>query len=872
MVIRRTEILYNRTAQPKRPKRSNTKPSSSTSPKTKPVHTDKSRKRKAVEMSSSSSSDDEPLLTSPKKPKAGSRRPNGGAVSAKAPPAGEVAKAAVLPNTAVVKASEEDDVSSDDDDAPLTAKAKSKGTAQADPSDSEDAPLAKAASKPKAKRAPPKKAKEESDDDDVFRASTSKAKKAPKTPAKKTKVEPKEESQSPSKSSQSPSKAKAEKKAKAKKEEEEQEEIHKWWEQEALGDGTQKWSTLEHQGVLFPPPYESLPKAVKLYYDGESVNLSIEAEEVAGFFAAMLETDHAKDATFCKNFFTDFKAVLARHPPLDGTVISDFEKCDFTKMYNYFEEERTKKKALPAAAKKEAKAEKDKAEAKYVYCLLDGRKEKVGNFRAEPPGLFRGRGDHPRKGALKHRLSPGDITINIGKEAQIPVPNVPGTWGKVIHDDTVTWLAHWKENINGNAKYVFLAAGSSLKGQSDMQKFEKARELKNHIDRVRDDYNSKLTSRVTQERQMATALYFIDKLALRAGNEKGDDEADTVGCCSLRYEHVTLQPTDRLVFDFLGKDSIRYYKVVDVEPQVYKNIRIFKGDNKTEGDAIFDRVTTTSINKHLNSYMKGLTAKVFRTYNASITFQQQLEERTPKDGSMIEKLAAYNEANRMVAILCNHQKSVSKNHGASMEKMENQVSGIRLMFLLLTRLLTSCRSELSSTNAANLEYRKQENIAEDESDVDDEWIATFEDESREREIEKAKKKFEKDNEKKAAEGEEELKPDVLEDRIAKVNEEYDRLKTERGTDKVEIKGKKTEEQILAAIEKLDTRIKTEKFKMEDKEKGKEVSLGTSKINYLDPRITTAWCKKYNVPIEKLFSKTLMVKFPWAMEVEDSWVF
>lgn len=60
----------------------------------------------------------------------------------------------------------------------------------------------------------------------------------------------------------------------------------------------------------------------------------------------------------------------------------------------------------------------------------------------------------------------------------IPVPNVPGTWKAVVHDDTVTWLANWKENVNGQLKYVFLAAGSSLKGQSDMQKFEKARELK----------------------------------------------------------------------------------------------------------------------------------------------------------------------------------------------------------------------------------------------------------------------------------------------------------------------------------------------------------------------------------------------------------
>ena len=47
---------------------------------------------------------------------------------------------------------------------------------------------------------------------------------------------------------------------------------------------------------------------------------------------------------------------------------------------------------------------------------------------------------------------------------------------------------------------------------------------------------------------------------------------------------------EQLVFDFLGKDSIRYYNVVDVEPRIWKNIRLFK-DGKTEGDDIFDRVT-----------------------------------------------------------------------------------------------------------------------------------------------------------------------------------------------------------------------------------------------------------------------------------------
>ena len=75
-------------------------------------------------------------------------------------------------------------------------------------------------------------------------------------------------------------------------------------------------------------------------------------------------------------------------------------------------------------------------------------------------------------------MRPEDITINIGKDVPIPVPNVPGKWKEVVHDNTVTWVANWVENVNGNYKYVFLAAGSSLKGQSDWNKFEKARELK----------------------------------------------------------------------------------------------------------------------------------------------------------------------------------------------------------------------------------------------------------------------------------------------------------------------------------------------------------------------------------------------------------
>lgn len=53
----------------------------------------------------------------------------------------------------------------------------------------------------------------------------------------------------------------------------------------------------------------------------------------------------------------------------------------------------------------------------------------VGNFRVEPPGLFRGRGEHPKMGKLKRRIYPRDITINIGLTfAMMSGPSLDSTW------------------------------------------------------------------------------------------------------------------------------------------------------------------------------------------------------------------------------------------------------------------------------------------------------------------------------------------------------------------------------------------------------------------------------------------------------------
>lgn len=46
-------------------------------------------------------------------------------------------------------------------------------------------------------------------------------------------------------------------------------------------------------------------------------------------------------------------------------------------------------------------------------------------------------------------------------------------------------------------------------------------------------------------------------------------------------------------------------------------------------------------------------------------------------------------------------------------------------------------------------------------------------------------------------------------------------------------------------------------------------------NYIDPRLTVVFSRKFDVPIEKFFSKTLREKFNWAIksvESDDNWEF
>ncbi|EFH45854.1 hypothetical protein ARALYDRAFT_329014 [Arabidopsis lyrata subsp. lyrata] len=541
------------------------------------------------------------------------------------------------------------------------------------------------------------------------------------------------------------------------------------------GDGKKKWTTLVHNGVTFPPPYK--PHGVQILYKGNPVNLSPDQEEVATMFAVMRETDFYNKPRFRENFWNDWRKLLGKNH-----VIQKLDDCDFTPIYDWHLEEKKKKKASPEKNPKQGE--------KYMWAVVDGVKEKVGNFSVEPPGLFRGRGEHPKIGKLKRRIYPSDITLNIGKDAPIPECPIPGErWKEVKHDNTVIWLAIWKDPIHpGRYKYVSLSASSSQKGQSDKKKYEKARNLKDHIENIRATYTKNFTAKDVSNRQIAVATYLIDKLALRAGNEKDDDEADTVGCCTLKVGNVECVPPNKLKFDFLGKDSIQYVNTVEVEPLVYKAIAQFRA-GKSNSDDLFDELDTSKLNAHLKELVTGLTAKVFRTYNASITLDVMLRQET-REGDVKQKVVVYQQANKEVALICNHQRTVSKSHGAQIQRLAGKIEELKEGLKELKNNLERAKKGKSPLEGSD--GKKTRNIT----------------------------------------------PEAWEKKIA---------------------------QQKMKIEKMEGDMQT-------KEDLKTVALGTSKINYMDPRITVAWCKRHEVPIEKIFNKSLLEKFAWAMDVEPHFTF
>ncbi|MBI2546894.1 MAG: DNA topoisomerase I [Candidatus Aenigmarchaeota archaeon] len=410
-----------------------------------------------------------------------------------------------------------------------------------------------------------------------------------------------------------------------------------------------KWKSFKHNGVYFPPEYQWKKLWVKI--KGEKFDLDQKQEEMLYAWAKKINTPYVKDNVFKQNFFSDLKKVL---PEKFSSIAMD--DIDISKIVEFQENEKNLTKEEKKVLAAERKKIKESLKEKYGYVDIDGKKSEVANWMVEPPGIFLGRGQHPLRGKWKPRIFPEDVTLNLDKDA--PAPS--GNW-KIIHDNDSMWVASWEDKLADKMKYVWPSEGSQLRQKREKEKYDKAMSIDDKIDVIREHVHEGMISGDEKTRQVATASYLIDRLVMRVGDEKDEDEADTVGASTLRVEHVKFTP-ENIEFDFLGKDSVRWEKKIrisEADPAFVKNMREFT-QNKNKTDLVFNGIDSRHVNDFLGKCSKGLTAKVFRTYHATKTLVSYLKnvKVQPQDG--FSNLYQAKLANLQVALACNHKKTPPK--------------------------------------------------------------------------------------------------------------------------------------------------------------------------------------------------------------------
>jgi len=587
---------------------------------------------------------------------------------------------------------------------------------------------------------------------------------------------------------------------------------------------------LIHNGVMVPPRYEAQGLSVKIR--GEEHRLTPEQEERAVAWAKKIGTPYVEDPVFAENFHEDFSELLG-FKVLPGDV-------DYSDIYRMVEAEREHKKNLSSEERKrlaeERKAVREANKEKYGYAFIDGERCELGNYMVEPSSIFMGRGEHPYRGRWKEGPRHEDVELNLSPDA----PRPPGDWMDILWDPESMWIARWKDRLTDKMKYVWPHDSSPIKQKKDIEKYDKAIELRENLDRVKRFITENLASGDVRRRKTATVCYLIDELKFRVGDEKDEDEeADTVGASSLRPEHICFNDDGTVTFDFLGKDSVRHLLTARIDDRVKENLRAFAEEN--HGGTLFDEVNSSVVSQFLDEVMEGITAKVFRTYYATEAVESRLKELpVERDAPDYRKKHVATLANLEAAITCNHKRTIPKTWEQSLTRQKERLAA---------------RKQRARENMRNYRERIRDAVAKYE-----ERIAGYE-----AKLEEDKKKldeYKQELKKREAAGK---STKGIKKRIASK-----RSVVRNGRERIKNTRDKHRERVANLKELMETRrmkdeqmIEKATLQIEAKELTRDYNLGTSLKSYVDPRVYYEWGRDVDYDWRNYYSSTLEKKFSWV---------
>ena len=106
-------------------------------------------------------------------------------------------------------------------------------------------------------------------------------------------------------------------------------------------------------------------------------------------------------------------------------------------------------------------------------------------------------------------------------------------------------------------------------------------------------------------------------------------------------------------------------------------------------------------------------------------------------GSIPEKVKDYNDANRKVAILCNHKRTVAAGHGVQMEKLGDRIKGLKYQQWRIKQMMLDVDPKIKKKKGAEYFALGEE--------LDEGWILEHQAFLVEEQKQKIEKKFAKES-------------------------------------------------------------------------------------------------------------------------------
>lgn len=425
--------------------------------------------------------------------------------------------------------------------------------------------------------------------------------------------------------------------------------------------------SLHHNGVSFPEPYKSLDLVFTI--NGIDRILTLEQQKMIMAWAKKAGTPYWNDPVFRKNFFTDFCKSLN---------IDYSEDFDLVAIGEIIAEEKQKKLDMAKEEKKRATEERkkirDERKAKYGYAIVDGKQVELANYIVEPAGIMMGRAMNPLRGRWKRSIKPEDITLNLSPDAS-NLKELQAKGFKIEWHNDQMWIAKWEDPLYPKEyKYIWLADTYETKQKKEKAKFDNAWLLDSKMEELDELLKKALIDSNEKRRKVATVVWLIKETNMRVGDEHETGEADTVGACLLEKSHLTIKDHD-IHLDFIGKDSVSWIKDIKAPDEVINNLNQFISKANPR---LFDGINSQSVSKFLGEIMEGATAKVFRTYAASRTFRDFLEENmVSKEAKEYQKKILFQKANLEVAKKLNHKKALPKNFDDQIKRYEERIKKVK---------------------------------------------------------------------------------------------------------------------------------------------------------------------------------------------------